>query len=169
MSTRNPLTTLLLCALLLAPAGAGAYPPARSDDEPAPRAELRRESGRATPDRVSMAAWHRRYRPLARPVKRALAELLRARRRYRPQQLGPECRNLRRAVRTFRRRARARDVFPVANAAADVALKRFYDHLGDAATACLDDRWGAMEGHLHRAARELRQARLVLRSYGVAP
>lgn len=178
MSTRNRFPTLLLSALLLASGPATADRPSEPDhatsaepgSPPAPRSEVHRPSGQGPPDREAMRAWHRRYRPLAEPVKKALGDLFRARRhRHRPRELEPQCRALARAVETFRRKARKEEIFPVANAAADVALKRLYRRLGDAAKACLDGRWGAMEGHLHRAARHHKQARLSLRTYGLEP
>lgn len=147
-----------------APAGA-APPPA----DAVPRIEIHRRSGLEPPDRASMRSWHRRYARLAAPVKQSLQRVLEAQRGHLPRRSVPACRRLAAALVTFRQRAAEERVLPVADAAADLHLKRLYHRLEQAAEACREERWGATEGHLRRAGDAVRQASLALGRWGLEP
>jgi hypothetical protein len=165
-----PLATRLWSLIwALAPSPARGAERAPAPGPPAARQDIRRPSGLAQPDRQWMALWHRRYALQAAPVKKALGELLEARRLYRPHQLGPECRRLRLRLRAFWRAAEEEDLFPVADTATDYHLKHLYRQIDAAAGACLAGRWGACDGHLLRAGRAFRQARQALDRWDLEP
>jgi len=156
---------LLLCLSAAAPATA-TEPPQERDP---PTVKIGRPSGLAPPDRGSMVAWHRRYAPLARPVKKALRDVLAARERVAPSRMGRPCRALTSALAEFRRRAVRHRVFPVADSAVDIHLKRLYLRLGDVAEACAGGRWAETGEGLRRAGLAYRQAELALERWELAP
>lgn len=144
------------------------------DDSPPPpaasrRLEIHRRNDLEPPDRASMEEWHRRYVRLAAPVKKALGEVLAARRGHLPHRALPHCRRLLRELQRFRRQAREERLLPLADAAADLHLKRLYLRLEDAGRACTEERWGATEEHLRQAGLAFRQAELVLARWGLEP
>ncbi len=120
-----------------------------------------------------MTAWHRRYAPLARPVKQALRDVLAARERVSP---GRRVRNMRRPCRTlgsalaeFKQQAARHRVFPVADSAVDIHLKRIYLRLGDVAEACAGGRWAETEEGLRQAGLAYRQAESALGRWELTP
>jgi hypothetical protein len=137
---------------------------------PEPRLHIHRRSGLPPPDEGSMRAWHRRYAEASAPVKAALGELLAARRRHqRPAKWRAHCERLAAAMEAFWKEAPRRRVLPVADAAADVHLKRLYLRLDDVAQTCVDGRWAETEDHLRRAGLAFRQAELALGRWEVEP
>ena len=135
-----------------------------------PRLHIHRRSRLPPPDEASMRAWHRRYAAAAAPVKTALSALLAARERHhRPAKQAPHCRRLAAAMEGFWEEAARRHVLPVADAAADLHLKRLYLRLDDVAETCLGGRWAETEDRLRRAGLAYRQAELALGRWDVAP
>ena len=169
-TTKNRALLLLLLLLIAVPPQAGAGPQAEEPpSEPAPQLHIRRRSGLPPPDEDSMRAWHIRYTEQAEPVKAALADLLRARRRLRPAKLGPHCRRLATAIDRFWVETRRHRVLPVADAAADLHLKRLYLRLDDAAESCAAGRWAETDDALRRAGLAWRQAALALGRWELEP
>lgn len=166
----------LLLAVCAALAGAAIFPaPAAEAANLAAGDAARGIEMRAAPAPAAaeLAAWHRRYAPEAAPVKRAVEDLLAARRevdptlykrRYRRAAAG-----LSRAVAAFADRARRLDLYPEADPAARFHLRRAYAALGRAAAAGADGRFRDAELALAESARWFAQATAVLARYGLAP
>jgi hypothetical protein len=185
---RAPLPLVLLLIAVVPPAEAGPQveatsrsaasspettptePEAGETSAPEPRLHIRRRSGLPPPDGASMRAWHLRYVQAAEPVKTALTDLLAARRRHpRPAKWKAHCERLSAAIEAFWKEAARRRVLPVADAAADVHLKRLYLRLDDVAQTCVDGRWAETDDHLRRAGLAFRQAELALGRWEVEP
>ena len=168
------LLTLLLCLLAAVPVSASERNSEPNSEEPAkrnpPAVQIGRPSGLEPPDQASMTAWHKRYAPLARPVKRTLRDVLTAREREGgPSRMERPCRALGSAVAEFKRQAAERRVFPVADSAVDIHFKRLYLRLGDVAEACADGRWAETEEGLRRFGLAYRQAEMALGRWGFSP
>ena len=151
------LALALLPATAPAPPGAAGEPPAAVEIVPAP----------PPAEAAELAAWHRRYRRSAAPVKAALARLLGARREERPALYRQRVRSAARGL------AEALEASPVplpeGDRAARFLVRRTYFHLARAAAAGAEGHFEAMELELGRAAAFLAQAARVLERYGLAP